>query len=539
MPKPHRNLTRRLDDLARRVADRRAHASPAFERYRLEPEAFARDVLGVTLWDQTAAVLRGLVEPPYKVSVDSGHGVGKTFTAAVAVLWWYYTRPACWCITTAPTDRDVKDLLWTEIRLIHSRAKVALPHHFLPAAPEMRSGPEHVAKGYTARDANSAQGRHRPNMLFVFDEKEGVPAAFWDGMKSMLRPGSGDAALVIGNPLSTTSRAYLEHKAVDLGGEPSWRRVRLNSLDHPNIPAGLNGEPPPVPGAVTVGQVDMWVADWCDEVLAGDERPTDIRWRGKCYRPGPVGEPRILGLRPTAGTFGVWSESLWAACQTPAPLYPDDCPLPTIGCDVANFGDDYTCTHTQCHGVSLRHHAANGWDHLRIADHLRVETDWAAWWWNNRRPSGVKPVTPRQIPIHLEDDATGRAVQTVLRQPGSAGGYTLRPMNASTAPKRPDLYPSLRCEAWFFAAKLAARGALHVAGLDRRTLHRLEQQLLAPTWAPDLTGRRVVERKEVTKRTIGRSPDDADAFLLAHYDPCRDHAAIMAASKPLTGRATT
>lgn len=487
---------------------------PDLSRYRMDPRGYAKDVLGITLWEPIAEAIEGLIHPPYCSSIDSGHGVGKTFGAAVAVNWWYDTRIPSWAITTAPTDRDVKDLLWTEVRLQRSRAKIRLPDDLMPAAAEMGSGPEHVAKGYTARDANSAHGRHRTNMLFVFDEKEGVPPLFWDGMKSMFRPGSGDAALVIGNPITTTSRAYFEHKAVDIEGKPKWRRFRLSCLDHPNIKAGLEGTELPYPGAVTAEQVDNWMSDWCDPVPEGDERPTDILWRGKMYRPGPIGEPRILGLRPSSGTFGVWSEALMALIFDPKrkPPTPADI-VPVIGCDVANFGDDYTAIHTRAGSVSKRHQAGNGWDHLVIASKLRDECEWCAKWCRENHDPGRKPVTPKEITINLEDDATGRAVQTVLL----AEGYRVRPLNSSNTPMRPDLYPNLRSEVWFLAAKLAATNAMNLSEIDQADRRRIEQQGLAPKWLPDLAGRRVVDRKDKTKKEIGRSPDDMDAVNLCYY----------------------
>jgi hypothetical protein len=42
---------------------------------------------------------------------------------------------------------------------------------------------------------------------------------------------------------------------------------------------------------------------------------------------------------------------------------------------------------------------------------------------------------------------------------------------------------------------------------------------LAPSWGYDeRTGRRVVESKEQIKDKMGRSPDDADALLLAYHE---------------------
>ena len=448
-----------------------------------------------------------------------------THGAACAVLWWYYTRPQCWIISTAPTQRDVCDLLWTEVRLLRQRALRYLPDDFQPAAPEMRSGPEHVAKGYTARDANSAQGRHRPNMLFIFDEKEGVTKPFWDGVKSMFRPGSGDAVLAIGNPLTTTSIAYQEHNATDVDGNPLWNRKKLSCLDHPNILAGLRGEPLPMPGAVTLGQIEMWLADWCDPVIPGDERAGDIAWPPvefatalrptRYHRPGPIGQPRILGIRPSSGTFGIWSEALWQATLGAEPAIPRDC-RPIIGCDVATFGADYTVFHVRCGPVSLLHQAVNGWEHDRIAHRLKeLAEEYAAWLTAHREPQAT-PILARDVAINIDDDATGRAVSTLLEH----WGLQVYRLNAQATPVRPDLYPNRRSELWFTNRNKAALGQVNVARLERQTRHRLELQCLAPQWWPDHAGRRVVESKDDLRKPdrLGRSPDDADAFNLAYAD---------------------
>jgi hypothetical protein len=82
---------------------------------------------------------------------------------------------------------------------------------------------------------------------------------------------------------------------------------------------------------------------------------------------------------------------------------------------------------------------------------------------------------------------------------------------------------------WFQVAERAKAGLVYPAGvsevrqfglsgMDRATLRRLKQQLMAPEWEPDAAGRRRVEAKDQTKEKIGRSPDDADAFNLAYLE---------------------
>lgn len=485
--------------------------------FRDDPVGYARQILGITcIWDELADVLRRLLLPPFRVSVDSGHNLGKTFFAAIAVNWWFDTRNPGVVITTAPTDRDVKDLLWTEVRLQRQRA--GLSDCFIgPAAPEMRDGAEHYAKGYTARKGESFQGRHRPNQLFIFDEKEGVERNYWDAAKTMFRAGSGDAWLVIGNPTTTTSYAYQEHRATDAKGDPTWHRINLSSLNHPNITGDYPDGIYPVPGAVTPAQIDTWVVDWCEPVPQGDEQPTDILWRGEWYRPGPIGDPRIRGLRPSEGTFGVFSEAAWACTLKEPPAIPGDC-LPVIGCDVANYGVDHTAFHVRAGAVSLFHQAVNGWSPTRVYERLIVlAREWAAWATKHQRLPQASPVNPGEIEIRIDDDGEGRTISDFLRK----AQYRAVPVNASSTARRPDLYPNVRSELWFMAARKAAKGMLNVSRLDRTTRQRLEMQALAPVWWPTEDGRRLVESKDDLRepKRLGRSPDDFDGMALAYYEP--------------------
>jgi hypothetical protein len=134
---------------------------------------------------------------------------------------------------------------------------------------------------------------------------------------------------------------------------------------------------------------------------------------------------------------------------------------------------------------------------------------------NSRRDRSVPPVSATDIPIKLDDDGTGGAVGAFLR----AAGYAVYLVGAGTRALDEEHYVRRRDELWFQAAGRARAGLVKVGMLDRATRARLRQQLLAPAWGYDEhTGRRVVESKDETKEKIGRSPDDADALLLAYLD---------------------
>ena len=153
-----------------------------FARYRSDPVGYARDVLGVQWWERQQEVSRALLQ--YKrVFVKASHSVGKSFLAGGLVNWFFDCFDPGLCITTAPNARQVKDILWKEIR---SQRPPGLRKALLPRACRMETSPEHFAVGYTARDDSGFQGRHAEHVLIVFDEATGVDAPFWDAAEGMM-----------------------------------------------------------------------------------------------------------------------------------------------------------------------------------------------------------------------------------------------------------------------------------------------------------------------------------------------------------------
>lgn len=485
-------------------------------QYREDPVRYATRVLGISPTADQIELARMTLMAPYRVKAPSGHNLGKTFFAAWMANWWYDTRDPGVVITTAPTQRDVVDLLWTEIRLQRQRAGLDMSFTG-PRAPEMRTSDEHYAKGYTARLGQSFQGRHRENMLFIFDEDEGIDPLYWEAAQTMFQPDGSHAWLCIGNPTTNTSRSALEELAVDRNGEPKWNLRRLSALDHPNIAHQLAGLKPVIPSAVTLEQVDQWVTDWCEPVPEGEQLPTDIEWRpaeGKWFRPGPIAEARILGRRPSQGTTGVWSDGLWAACEKLALELDWLHFLPELGCDVARYGDDWTSIHTRLGPCSLSHETHNGWDTQRTANRLTALCHDLAQKASGHRDRNAAPVQPNAIRVKVDDDGVGGGVIDSLR----SRRLSVVAVSAATIAQRPDLYPNKRSELWFQVAEKAKRGMIDVSRIPRDHRARMRQQCLAPAWQTDMAGRRVVERKEETKDKIGRSPDDMDSLNLSHYD---------------------
>jgi hypothetical protein len=500
-----RRLERAADDLRRRVDALGATAGQHdYARYRSHPIAYARHELKVRWWAKQKAIARALTRPPYRVLVKAGHSVGKTMMAGGLVNWKHDTRNPGVVLTTAPTARQVRDLLWKEVRK-QRRGRGGFPG---PKEPRLESAPDHFAHGLTANDCDAFQGHHEESVFIVFDEAQGVDPEFWDAAESMVM-GADYAWLVILNPTDSSCRAYQE----EISGR--WTVIDIPCTEHPNILAELNGEPPPYPSAVRLAWLSEHIEEWCEPIRDGDQCATDLQWppdTGSWWRPGPLAEARILARWPTAGA-GVWSDPLFSAAERRELPLPAPDTLPEIGVDCARFGDDRTEIHVRCGPVSLHHESANGWDTAQTAGRLKqLCREWAAWA-TARLPANSAPIPPERVLVKVDDDGLGGGVFD------QHGEYQFIPIRAGSTADAPNDYPNVRSELWFVVADRARRGELSLAALPAKVRMELRLQALAPTWKLDSAGRRVVEKKEDTKKKIGRSPDGLDAMNLSFYRP--------------------
>lgn len=431
--------------------------------------------------------------------VRASHNVGKSYLAACLVNWWYDSFAPGIVLTTAPTQRQVQDILWKEVRNLRT-PRGGFPG---PVSPRLASDQAHFAAGFTARDGTRFQGHHSPAVLIVFDEAVGVAPEFWEAAPTMLA-GHSYAFLAIYNPTDQGSRAYSEErKGVERG---AYHVVGMSALDHPNIAAELSGLPPPYPSAIRLQRLTEMLSEWSTPLAPG-EAPlaTDLEWppgSGKWIRPGPVAEARLLGRWPTVAVNSVFSDAAWRIAETKILAAGG---LLQIGCDVARYGDDDTAIHIRQGGISLHHEAHNGWSIPQTVARLQLL---AAEFGAKCNP----PVPAQRVPIAVDDTGVGGGVTDYLRKEG----YNVVAINFGETPFEPLNYPNKRSELWFALAGAIRQGLVSLARLPRLLVDRLRQQALGPVYRLDAQARRVVEAKADTKARLGRSPDDLDAMLLAY-----------------------
>ena len=193
----------------------------------VEPVQFARDVLGVTLWSKQEEVLRAVMEER-RVAVKSGNGLGKDFTAAVALLWYLHAHDPGIVLSTAPTFRQVRHVLWRQIRTLHRRAVQELGGRMLDTRWELAD--DRYALGLSADEAERFQGFHSENMLVVVDEAEGIEDEIYEAIDAVMTS-ENVKLLLIGNPTRPSGpfyRAFHDEKGI-------YRPITISALESPNV----------------------------------------------------------------------------------------------------------------------------------------------------------------------------------------------------------------------------------------------------------------------------------------------------------------
>lgn len=207
-----------------------------FQTWRMRPELFFKDVLGVTtLEDYQIDVLHAIVNNK-QVSIKACHSLGKTFIMARVALWFFSCFRNSIVITTAPTYKQVEKLLWGELRDAYKNAKMALGGKLLNTQLKksdkwycMGFSPQKSAGSSEEQQGSTFQGFHSDYVLIIFDEATGVDADIWKMARGLMTSGKIVKFVAIANP---TTRACEFFKCFS---SAAWKQITLTCFDSPNL----------------------------------------------------------------------------------------------------------------------------------------------------------------------------------------------------------------------------------------------------------------------------------------------------------------
>lgn len=449
---------------------------PPQHPYASDPVGFARDVLGFTAWSKQREIMES-VRDHQRTAVRSCHGIGKSTTAAQIALWFLATHgPSCRVITTAPTWVQVKGHLWRPIReavsTAHAHGRLAeLP---APNQTDLEVGDQWFAVGSSTDQPERFQGHHADHLLLIVDEASGIDERIYEAAEGFLTA-EGARVLLIGNPTKIGGQFYRAFTAE----RARWSTIAVSVYDSPNY----TGEGATLPADVTRS---LPRADWAAEVK--------LAWG----EDSPIFQVRALGQFSTSTDVNVISLGSVEEAQTRelAVTWPTAQGRAVVACDVARFGGDETAIATRHdRRIELRE-TYTGRDLMQTVGSI------VNWWRVLRDESGADPV------IVVDDDGVGGGVTDRLRELG----HEVVAFNGGARALQPDHYPNRRSEMWFVMAD-------ELPTLDLDPDEQLAADLTAPEYRIDSHSRRVVERKDDTKRRLGRSPDRGDVCLLTLVRP--------------------
>jgi hypothetical protein len=289
---------------------------------RRHPEWWLRTVLGDDPWPVQVRIMESVRDNP-ETAVKSCQGAGKSWIASRIVLWFLYNFVPSVVITTAPTDRQVRGILWKEIRVAHGRAKIL---GGICLTERLEIAPDHWAWGFTAPDYDEEKltGFHEENILVVVDEAAGVSRHIDEGIESVLTSANA-RKLQIGNPTDPQSAFADAFKSADVS------KITISAWDTPNFTRfGITEE-------------DIASGEWREKIDGPMPYPklTTPEWAAKRYRrwspTSPMYEARVRANFPQATENTLiplaWIEA--AAARTLEPGEPNE-----LSCDVARGGGD-------------------------------------------------------------------------------------------------------------------------------------------------------------------------------------------------------
>jgi hypothetical protein len=447
-----------------------------------DPVGFIRKRLGESLWSKQAEIAEA-VPHHRRVAVQSAHGMGKSWLAARIVAWWLSQHDPgdAFVVTTAPSGPQVRAILWREIGRAHARGglagRVTQTEWWMQAGAGGHGGHEEmVAFGRKPSDYDPAafQGIHARYVLVIIDEAAGVPETLFDAAKS-LTTNEGSRILAIGNPDDPASYFC----ATVLKPDSGWHLIHVDGLKSPNF------------------ENDEDVSDDLRSLLLA---PVWVEEARRDWGEGsPLWQSKVRGLVPEDTSDGVIPLSWLKRCQEEREWKPEQLLPVELGVDVGAGGD---------------------WTVVRERRGVKAGRTWRA-----QTPESYQAVALIMEAIR-ETGATSVKVDAIgvgwgicgaLEEKRELGEHSAEivAVNVAIAALTPERYYRLRDQMWWeLGRELSETGGWDLAELDDQTL----AQLIAPTYK-DFSGVVKVEKKEDTKKRLGRSPDDADALLNAYYVP--------------------
>lgn len=425
-----------------------------FVAYIRDPVPFFRTYLKAEPWELQEQIARTVANHP-RVAVRSCHHSGKTYLAAGLVHWWLNCFEDSLVITTAPTDRQMREQLWGEIAAHHRRS--GLPGKLTETSLEI--GHNRRAFGFSTNTPERFQGWHARHLLAIVDEASGVAEPIYQAIEGILT-GHHAHLLIIGNPNSPQGTFYEAFRS------PLYQTFHISAHD---VPERL------LPASWAEERLNEWGAD------------------------NPAYQVRVLGNFPQQGADALismrWVEDAQNRTLEPVGDY-------EFGVDVAEYGDDESYCYVRC-GPKVVH--ASGWRHN---DPIQSAGQVIAIY-NGLCPGQVAT-------IKVDDIGIGAGTRAALQNHFDGRLVTVEGVNVGEAAIDTENYANKRSEVFCGLRDRFKDGDIDI---DEDTTLKDQLTQIKFSYSPrgqiKLESKEEMRKRRATGDHRWKSPDRADALALA------------------------
>ncbi len=428
------------------------------KKFRDEPIEFVREILRVEPDNWQAEALTALATKP-RVAIRSGHGVGKTALESWCVLWFLFTRPFCKVPCTAPTQQQLYNILWSEISKWLKRSPLLSElFEWQKTKVVFKAAAERwLAIARTAARPENMAGFHDEHLLFVLDEASGIEDGIFEAVEGALT--TSDAKLLIcGNPTKNSGffkRAFFEDR--DL-----YHTQKISSAQS--------------------GRVSN---EYCRRLIKQYGEDSDVV------------RVRVLGEFPKIESDGLIALEYVEAAMAREPVYFGEM---VIGVDVARFGDDETVF------CARKGNAVVALEHYRKADLMTTCGRIL-----HLLESLMKKFSVKSAQINVDDDGVGGGVTDRLREILNEKNISATVNGCHNGGKARDShFANWGSESYFALRDRFTAGEIMLPRDDE-----LAAQLTTRKYSLNSRDQLILEPKAEYKKRYKRSPDRADALVLA------------------------
>jgi hypothetical protein len=426
-------------------------------RYKYDPVMFVKEVLNVQPDQWQVEFLNHIAAKNRRISVRSGHGVGKSTAASWAIIWYLFLRFPVKIVLTAPTSSQLYDALFAELKRWVKVLPPALRDQLEVKQDriEVIEAPTEAfisARTSRAEQPEALQGVHSDNVMLVADEASGIPEQVFEAAAGSMS-GHSAVTLLLGNPVRSSGFFYDTHNRL----ADDWITMKVSCDESPRVSQAYR-----------------------DEMAAryGEE--------SNAYR------IRVLGEFPRSDDDTVIPMELLELAQNrdvEASAYSKL----IWGLDVARFGSDRSALCKRQGNAVIE--PVKTWKNLDLMQLTGAVV------------AEYEMLIPSQRPHEIMVDSIGLGAGVVDRL--RELGLPARGINVAESPAMGSTYRNLKAELWH-----KAKAWLEARDCRMPKDEALIAELATVRYSFTSSGKIQIEGKDEIKKRGLASPDRADAFCL-------------------------